>query len=278
MELRVDALGGHGLQPGLHGPPGCDAVGVPHADEGGRIVGAVLAQAGVLHDDSAGPGQIVPAKGRRAVGAQPRRHPGPRRAAPQGVATGVHLQFLSVVEDKGDGPGQILAGSLGSRAVDQGKSVIALLGQLQGVWKTVVHGPYIGEGPAGIAHSKPRPRFPFEKEQAGVLLVRVGGLLLVGIDVVENGLSSQRPLLQGVDDLHGLAGVNVAVKGQPQISQGLAAPVAVIRGKQQAAIVSEGGIVHHRLDGGIDCKCCLHCGRSFRPLTARHGRLSSAPG
>ena len=122
------------------------------------------------------------------------------------------------------------------------------------------------------------PRLPLEKEQAGVLLVRVGGLLLVGVDVVENGLSSQRPLLQGVDDLHGLAGVNVAVKGQPQISQGLAAPVAVIRGKQQTAIVSKGGIVHDRLDGGIDCKFCLQCGRSFQLLAVRRERLSLTPG
>ena len=122
------------------------------------------------------------------------------------------------------------------------------------------------------------PRLSLEKEQAGVLLGRVGSFFLVGVNVVENGFSGQRPLLQTVDDLHGLAGVDVAVKGQPQISQGLAAPVAVIHGKQQAAIVSKGGIVYDRLNGGIDCKFCLHGSTFFLPRAGRCGRLRSAPG
>ncbi len=96
----------------------------PHAGEGGGIVLCVVAVAGVLHDDGAGAGQVVSAEGRRAVGAQPRRHPCPRRAAPEGVALQVHLEFLGVVRDEGDGRGQILAGGLGSGAVEEGKGIV----------------------------------------------------------------------------------------------------------------------------------------------------------
>lgn len=47
-----------------------------------------------------------------------------------------------MVEYEGYGPRQILTGSLSTWAVNQGEGVVPLLGQFQGVGKTVVHGSY----------------------------------------------------------------------------------------------------------------------------------------
>ena len=254
VKLRVNPQAGQRLQTGLHDPPGGDAVGISHAGVGGGIVRGVLAQAGVLHDHRAGAGQIIAAEGCGAVGSQPGRHPCARRAAPQGVAGGVHLQLAGVVKDKGNGPGQILAGGLRPGTVDEGKGVVAHAGQLQGVRKAVVHGAHIGESASRVAHGEPRPRLPPEKEEPRILLGRIGGLLLVGINIIEDGLTGQSPLLQRVDNLHRLIGVDVAVVGQVQRPQGAAAVIAVVDGKKQPAVIPKGGIVPHRFDGRVHSK------------------------
>ena len=76
-------------------------------------------------------------------------------------------------KNKIDGPCQILAGRLGTRAVDECECIVSLLGEFQRMGETIVHGSHIGKSTARIAYGKFSPRFSFEKEQAGVLFLRV---------------------------------------------------------------------------------------------------------
>ena len=144
--------------------------------------------------------------------------------------------------------------------------------------ETVVHGAHIGKGAACITHSKTRSWVSLEKEQPGIFLIGIGCLFLLGVNIVENRLASQSPLLQSVDDLNGLVRVNVAVIGQPQVPQGFAAPVACIHRKKQAAIVVKHRVIHDCLDGGIYGKLRLHGRSSLFLLAGRHGMAFSAAG
>lgn len=67
VELCIDPTGGHGIQTGFHDPPGGDAVCVSHTYESRRVFRRIFVQAGILHDDGTGPGQIVPAEGCRTI-------------------------------------------------------------------------------------------------------------------------------------------------------------------------------------------------------------------
>ena len=141
-------------------------------------------------------------------------------------------------------------------------------GQLQRVGKAVVHSPHIGESTAGVAHSESGIRFTPEKEQTCILLVRVCCFLFGSINVVKNCLSGLCPRLQRIDNIQCLVGINVAVKSQPQIPQGPAAPVTVVRGKQQTAVISKSRVVYDGLNRGICCKFRFHCSLSFRIIRA----------
>ena len=202
----------------------------------------------VLQDHGRGPGQVLLAKGTGAVGAEPCGHARAGRSAPEGIALRVHLQLPGVGKDPGDGAGQVLAGGLRAGAVDQGKGVVAALGELQRVGEAVLHGPDVGKAAARVADGKGRARLPFEEEQAGVRLVRVLRLLRLGIDVVEHRLARLGALPEGVDDLHRLLRVDVVVPGQLQFAQRVAAPIAGIHREEQAAIVPKDLVLQDRLD------------------------------
>ncbi len=169
--------------------------------------------AGVLHNDSAGTGQISSAKGSRTVRPQPSRHPCSRRSAPKGVAVGIDPKLLGVLKDKPDGSGQILAGGLGAGTIDQGEGIIALLGQFQGVGETVLHRSHIGKSAAGIAHRKPFPRSPREEKQTGVLFFRVRRFFFRRINVVKHGIPGLSVAVKVVDDFHRFLGIYIVVPG-----------------------------------------------------------------
>ena len=91
------------------------------------------------------------------------------------------------------------------------------------------------------------PRVSPEEEQAGVLLVRVRRLLLVGVDIIKDRIAGGGPLPQGIDDLHRLVRVDVVVPDQdvPHVLQGHVLRNGPVHGKQQAAVISKDRVVYH---------------------------------
>ena len=140
---------------------------------------------------------------------------------------------------------RVLTGGLSTGAIDQRESVIAHLTELQGVGKAVVHGAHIGKAASRIADGRLCPRITSEEEQAGVLFVRIGRLLRIGIDVIEDRFAGCGAMPEGVHDLHRRVGVDAVVPGQAETAKGTAAVVILIHGKQKTAVVIKSGIVHH---------------------------------
>ena len=54
-----------------------------------------------------------------------------------------------------------------------------------------MHCAHIGESTACIAHGKFRARRTLEKEQARITLVGIGSFLLLGVNIVKDGLAVQ---------------------------------------------------------------------------------------
>ena len=166
-----------------------------------------------------------------------------------------------MVRDEGDGPGQVLAGRLGPGAVEESKGIVPPAGELQGVGEAVLHGPHVGKAAAGVAEGHLAPGVPPEEEEAGVRLVRVGGLFLGGVDVVEHRLPCCGLGVEVVDNGHGLLRVDVVVPGQAEAPQGVPTPVPRVRGEEEAAVVPKHRVVHHGLDGGVGgVRACGHGG------------------
>ena len=263
MKLRVDPGLLHGFESHLHDPPVGDAVPVTDTGIGGRIAFGILAQPRVLHDDRTGTGQITAAKGFCTVRPQPRRHSRSCRAAPEGVAIGVHFQFVRMVKDEADGSCQILTGSLCAGAINESEGVVALLGKLQRMREAVLHGPHIGKGTACIADGELLAGDSLEEKQSRILLGRFSRLFLVGVDVIEDGLAVRCPLSQGVHDLHRFVRVDVAVIGQPEIFQRIAAVIGILHRKQQPSVRAEHWVMLHIFNFTFPCKCCRFGRQTF---------------
>src|SRR5699024_3748310 len=103
--------------------------------------------------------------------------------------------------------------------------------------KTVLHSSYIGKAASGVADGKAGPRYPFEKEEASILLGGVSRLFSLGVDAKKDCLAVGCPVVEGVDDPYRLGGVDVAVPCQLQLAQGVPAVVPVIHREQQPAIL-----------------------------------------
>ena len=154
FDLGRGALRADGFNAPAHYAFVCDVVPVTHTGISGRLVAVDFPQPGILHDDGSRLRIRLFTEGCRAVAAQPRRHPCPGRAAPEGVAAGVYFQFLRMGKDKGNGPCQIFAGGLCAGAVDERKSVVLLAGKFQCMRKAVLHGPHIRKRTACVADGK----------------------------------------------------------------------------------------------------------------------------
>ena len=72
----------------------------------------------------------------------------------------------------------------------------------------------VGKPAAGIDHGKGRARLPTEEEQASRFFGGVGLLLLVRVDVIENGFSGGCHINHKVNRIHRGIRVNIAVVGQ----------------------------------------------------------------
>ena len=98
------------------------------------------------------------------------------------VAVGIYSEFVLMGKNKTDGACQVLASSLRPRSVNQGKSIVALLREFEGMRETVVHRSHIGKGSAGIAHCKACSRVATEEEQSCVCLPWVVRLFFSSIN------------------------------------------------------------------------------------------------
>src|SRR5687767_3990869 len=82
------------------------------------------------------------------------------------------------------------------------------------MWKTLMDGADIGKPAAGAYHGKGRARLSTEEEQASRFFCGVRLLLLVGVNVIENGFSGGRLIDHIVDCINHCVRVNIAVVGQ----------------------------------------------------------------
>lgn len=282
MELGGDTLGLQSLQPPLHRPPACNAVTGSHAGVCGRVALCVLAVARVLHDDRTGLGQVPAAERFRAVAAQVCRHPASGRAAPEGVTGGIYLQLIRVFKDELDGPCQVLTGGLRTGTVDQGKGVVAHLGQLQSVGEAIVHGPHIDKTAASIANGESLTRGSLEEKHPRVLLGGINGFFFLGINIIEDRVPGLCMEVHRIYNLHGLVRVDMAVPSQPQVTQGVPTVIAAIRWKDQPAIAAKDGITHHigygrvgSIEGVPILRRKIRCQR-LRPCGSGHLRSAAA--
>ena len=95
-----------------------------------------------------------------------------------------------MLEDEGDGAGQVLAGELRVRPVDDREPIDAGTGQMQAVWEGVVHGSDVGESASRAYHGK-RCRHAARSLGSEAEEPRVGergvvGLLGIRVDVIED--------------------------------------------------------------------------------------------
>ena len=140
--------------------------------------------------------------------------------------------------------------------------------------KAVLHGPHKGEGPTGVANGELFTWVPLEVEKARVPLGGVRLLFLLRVNVVKDGLPRLHPIPEGIHDFHSLVRVDVAVVGELQLLQGIAAVIVSIRREQQAAKAVKSGIVLHVLDSGFPGKGCHALG--FRLLLHRCGLCAAS--
>ena len=119
-----------------------------------------------------------------------------------------------MVNNKCDGSCQVFHCGLCSRAIDECKGIIALFTEFLCVRETVVHCSYIGKTSAGVTDGERSTGIASEKEQPCVAFLRVGGLLLIGIDIVEDVLAGICLSLHVVHNLHRFVGIDVAIPRQ----------------------------------------------------------------
>ena len=169
-----------------------------------------------------------------------------------------------MVKDEADGSCQILAGGLCAGAINESEGVVALLGKLQRMREAVLHGPHIGKGTACIADSEFLAGDSLEEKQSCIFFGRVSRLFLVGVNVIEDGLAVRCPLSQGVHDLHRFVWINMAVVGQPEFFQSVAAVVGILYREQQPSVRAEHWSILHIFDFAFPCKCCCLGWSGFR--------------
>ena len=150
--------------------------------------------------------------------------------------------------------------------------------QVRRVVETVRHGPGVGEGSARAGHGEGCSRLASEEKEAGVLLCRVSSFLGVGGDVVEHRLARRCALMQRVDYLHGLIRVDVAVPGEAEGAERVAAHVPPLHGEEQPPVVSKNRVVYdlvYTRAGGVRAALSIRCGHraaSFVFLCAAAGQ------
>ena len=129
--------------------------------------------------------------------------------------------------------------------------------------EAVLHGTHIGKGSACIANGKLLAGCSFEEEKTRILLGWVSRLFLGCVNIVENGLSSFCPLSQGVHDLHRFVRIDVAVIGQPEFFQSVAAVIGILYREQQPSVRAEHWVMLHIFNFTFPCKCCRFGRQTF---------------
>lgn len=248
VKFRIDSQIRHRLRPALHRGPARNAVIPPHTAIGRGIIRGVIRVTRVLNHRGARARKIRFAEPARAIGRKGRGHPAARRTAPKRIAGSIHLEFLRVGEDEGNGPGEILHRGAATRPIDQSEGVVAFLGDLEGMGKAIMHRPDVDEAASCIANRELRPGIAAEKEEARVSFVVIGRLLFLAIDIKEDTLPGRSAGMEGIHDLHRLIGVDVGIPSQAQVPQRVPAIVALVHGEQKAPVVSKGGVFFDIID------------------------------
>ena len=120
------------------------------------------------------------------------RHSGAGRAAPQGIALDADAERFRVSEHVRDRRGEIARGDRLARAgtVSQHEGVVSLVADRHGIGEAFVYGADIGKASTRGDDRKGRSGLPAKEEQARVRLCPLLRLLVVRVELVEDGLAA----------------------------------------------------------------------------------------